>query len=77
MALFMDTHSLAGGVKASDVAQRMKAYGIPRPGRMPVVIDQATSSTAFVNIRRAAEAGEPIPAGWALGPPGATDSCTF
>jgi (2R)-3-sulfolactate dehydrogenase (NADP+) len=45
------------------------AYGIPRPG-LPVVIDQASSSTAFVNIRRAAEKGEPIPAGWALGPDG-------
>lgn len=42
------------------------AYGIPRPGVMPLVIDQASSSTAFVNIRRAAESGEPIPAGWAL-----------
>jgi Malate/L-lactate dehydrogenase len=31
---------------------------------------QASSSTAFVNIRRAAEAGETIPAGWALGPDG-------
>lgn len=46
------------------------AYGIPRPGVMPVVIDQASSSTAFVNIRRAAESGDSIPAGWALGPDG-------
>lgn len=42
------------------------AYGIPRPGNLPLVIDQASSSTAFVNIRRAAEAGDPIPEGWAL-----------
>jgi (2R)-3-sulfolactate dehydrogenase (NADP+) len=42
------------------------AYGIPRPGSLPLVIDQASSSTAFVNIRRAAEAGHPIPEGWAL-----------
>ncbi|MCO4272934.1 Ldh family oxidoreductase [Pseudarthrobacter sp. HLT3-5] len=46
------------------------AYGIPRPGKMPFVIDQASSSTAYVNIKRAAEKGEPIPAGWALGPDG-------
>ena len=37
---------------------------------LPVVIDQASSATAFVNIRRAAAAGETIPAGWALGPDG-------
>ncbi|WP_104063619.1 Ldh family oxidoreductase [Arthrobacter sp. 4R501] len=42
------------------------AYGIPRPGKMPFVIDQASSSTAYVNIKRAAEKDEPIPAGWAL-----------
>ena len=35
-----------------------------------MVIDQASSATAFVNIRRAAAAGESIPAGWALGPDG-------
>ncbi|WP_258804165.1 Ldh family oxidoreductase [Pseudarthrobacter sp. NS4] len=46
------------------------AYAIPRPGKMPFVIDQASSSTAYVNIKRAAEKGEPIPAGWALGPDG-------
>jgi (2R)-3-sulfolactate dehydrogenase (NADP+) len=46
------------------------AYGVPRPGKLPVVIDQASSSTAFVNIRRAAAAGDPIAAGWALGPDG-------
>lgn len=42
------------------------AFGIPRPGTLPLVIDQASSSTAFVNIRRAADAGDPIPEGWAL-----------
>lgn len=46
------------------------AYGVPRPGREPVVIDQASSATAFVTIRRAAEVGERIPTGWALGPDG-------
>lgn len=46
------------------------AYAIPRPGKPPVVIDQASSQTAYVNIRRAAEAGDPIPPGWAVGPDG-------
>jgi hypothetical protein len=32
-----------------------------------MVIDQASSSTAFVNIRGAAEAGQSIPEGWVPG----------
>jgi (2R)-3-sulfolactate dehydrogenase (NADP+) len=60
-----------GGAPKSILGTNPLAYGIPRPRKLPAVIDQASSSTAFVNIRRAAEAGEPIPAGWALGPDGA------
>jgi (2R)-3-sulfolactate dehydrogenase (NADP+) len=59
-----------GGAPRPILGTNPLAYGIPRPAKLPVVIDQASSSTAFVNIRRAAEAGEPIPAGWALGPDG-------
>ena len=59
-----------GGAPAPILGTNPLAYAIPRPGMLPVVIDQASSSTAFVNIRRAAEAGDPIPAGWALGPDG-------
>ena len=59
-----------GGAREPVLGTNPLAYGIPRPGKMPVVIDQASSSTAFVNIRRAAEAGDPIPPGWALGPDG-------
>lgn len=59
-----------GGARKSILGTNPLAYGIPRPGKLPIVIDQASSSTAFVNIRRAAEAGKPIPAGWALGPDG-------
>ncbi|ODT02064.1 MAG: lactate dehydrogenase [Mesorhizobium sp. SCN 65-20] len=32
----------------------------------PLIIDQSSSATAFVNIRKAAKAGEDIPEGWAL-----------
>lgn len=32
----------------------------------PLVIDQSSSATAFVNVRKAAEAGTEIPEGWAL-----------
>lgn len=35
-------------------------------GRMPLVLDMATSVTARGKIRRAAQLGEDIPAGWAL-----------
>ena len=59
-----------GGARGPVLGTNPLAYGIPRPGALPVVIDQASSSTAFVNVRRAAERGEPIPAGWALGPDG-------
>lgn len=41
------------------------AFALPHPDG-PRVIDQATSATAFVNIRAAADRGEPIPADWAL-----------
>ena len=59
-----------GGAPTAVLGTNPLAYGIPREGKLPMVIDQASSSTAFVNIRRAAEAGESIPAGWAIGPGG-------
>lgn len=59
-----------GGAAKSILGTNPLAYGIPRPGQLPVVIDQASSSTAYVNIRRAADLGDPIPVGWALGPDG-------
>jgi (2R)-3-sulfolactate dehydrogenase (NADP+) len=55
-----------GGAPRPVLGTNPLAFSIPRPGKLPVVIDQASSSTAFVNIRRAAEAGDPIPSGWAL-----------
>lgn len=42
------------------------AFGAPRRNGAPLVIDQSSSATAFVNIRGAAERGEPIPQGWAV-----------
>lgn len=59
-----------GGSPDSVLGTNPFAYAIPRPGSLPIVIDQASSSTAFVNIRRAAESGDAIPEGWALGPDG-------
>jgi len=42
------------------------AFAAPRRGGPPLLIDQASSATAFVNIRKAAKEGKPIPQGWAL-----------
>lgn len=42
------------------------SFAAPLQGGKPLVIDQASSATAFVNVRRAAERGESIPAGWAI-----------
>jgi (2R)-3-sulfolactate dehydrogenase (NADP+) len=42
------------------------SFAAPLAGGPPLVIDQASSATAFVRIRETAEAGEAIPEGWAL-----------
>ena len=42
------------------------AFAAPIDGSAPLVIDQASSATAFVKIREAVEAGTPLPQGWAL-----------
>lgn len=42
------------------------AFAAPVEGAAPLLIDQASSATAFVSIRQAAVSGEAIPAGWAL-----------
>lgn len=43
------------------------AFAAPLPApHPPLVIDQASSATAYVNIRRAAREGRTIPEGWAL-----------
>ncbi len=47
------------------------SFAAPMEDRKPFVIDQASSETAFVNVRRAAAQGEAIPAGWALDATGA------
>ncbi|MCV3738121.1 Ldh family oxidoreductase [Rhizobium sp. TRM96647] len=42
------------------------AFAAPRANGPPLVIDQASSATAFVKVREAAERGKTIPEGWAL-----------
>lgn len=42
------------------------AFGVPRRGGSPIVIDQSSSTTARVNVVHAAQRGESIPESWAL-----------
>ena len=42
------------------------SFAAPRAGEPPLVIDQSSSATAYVNLRIAAEKGDAIPEGWAL-----------
>lgn len=42
------------------------AFAIPAGDGKALLIDQSSSSTAFVNIRHAAASGQSIPLGWAL-----------
>ncbi len=42
------------------------AFAAPRTGHPPMVIDMATSATAYVNILQAANEGREIPLGWAI-----------
>jgi (2R)-3-sulfolactate dehydrogenase (NADP+) len=47
------------------------SFAGPTESGKPFVIDQSSSATAWVNVRRAAECGETIPEGWALDEAGA------
>jgi (2R)-3-sulfolactate dehydrogenase (NADP+) len=42
------------------------AFSAPLDEGPPLLIDQASSATAFVQLRHYAERGEPLPAGWAV-----------
>lgn len=42
------------------------AWAAPRPGGNPLVADLSSSTVAWVKVNAAAQAGEPIPLGWAL-----------
>jgi (2R)-3-sulfolactate dehydrogenase (NADP+) len=42
------------------------AYSVPRVGGLPLTVDQASSSTAFVSVRDAAARGVSLPEGWAV-----------
>jgi (2R)-3-sulfolactate dehydrogenase (NADP+) len=61
----------APGAKRPVYCTNPIAFAAPVAGRPPLVIDQATSATAFVNIRERAARGEAIPLGWATDASGA------
>jgi (2R)-3-sulfolactate dehydrogenase (NADP+) len=42
------------------------AFGVPLPEGGRLAVDQASSATAWVNLRNAAHSGEQIPATWAV-----------
>ncbi len=42
------------------------AFSAPQAGGSPLLIDQSSSATAYVNVRAAAERGDTIPTGWAI-----------
>ncbi|MEO7397637.1 MAG: Ldh family oxidoreductase [Ilumatobacteraceae bacterium] len=42
------------------------AWAAPRAGRASVVADMSSSAVAWVTVNAAAQAGEPIPLGWAM-----------
>jgi (2R)-3-sulfolactate dehydrogenase (NADP+) len=42
------------------------SFAAPQADGPPLLIDQSSSATAFVNVRRAARDGKSIPVGWAL-----------
>ena len=42
------------------------AFGVPREGQPPLVIDQSSSTVAWVAVNDAHQRGLPLPLGWAL-----------
>jgi (2R)-3-sulfolactate dehydrogenase (NADP+) len=55
----------SGGTKPVYCTNPM-AFAAPTVRGAPLLIDQSSSATAFVNIRRAAQDGRSIPEGWAV-----------
>src|SRR5271166_3674674 len=56
----------APGAKAPVYCTNPIAFAAPLDEGPPLLLDQATSATAFVTLRRLAEEGERLPPGWAI-----------
>ncbi len=61
----------APGVSKAVYCTNPIAFAAPGEGGAALVIDQASSATAYVKIREAAERGEVLPEGWAIDADGA------
>jgi (2R)-3-sulfolactate dehydrogenase (NADP+) len=59
-------HVAAGESRDAVYGTNPLSFAAPVENGPPLLIDQASSATAFVNVRRAAEMGEPLPDGWAI-----------
>lgn len=55
-----------GGATRPIYCTNPMAFAAPAGEGVALLIDQSSSSTAFVNVRAAAEAGKALPAGWAV-----------
>jgi (2R)-3-sulfolactate dehydrogenase (NADP+) len=62
----------AGGARKPIYGTNPFAFAAPQAGGPVLLIDQASSATAYVNIRAAAEKGQSIPDGWAIDEKGET-----
>lgn len=58
------------GGRTAKLGTNPLAFAVPRTERRPLVVDMATSATAYVNVLQAAKEGREIPHGWAIGPDG-------
>lgn len=59
-------HVAAGQSRTAVFGTNPLSFAAPVDRGPPLVIDQASSATAYVNVRKAAEANEPLPPGWAI-----------
>lgn len=59
------------GGKAAVIGTNPMSFAVPgRGGKIAFLIDQSSSAVAWTRVKRAADAGESIPLGWALDPEG-------
>ncbi len=55
------------GGKTPIIGTNPISYAVPAPGsEIAFLVDQSATQVAWTSVKRAAEAGEPIPIGWAL-----------
>lgn len=58
------------GARSPVLGTNPLSFGVPLPDGRRLTVDQASSATAWVSVRDAANRGAQIPLGWAVGPDG-------